>query len=172
MSKLVTREKKVAFMGCVAESETTYNRMRHFTSLSRSSNPNEYSRKYVDEAGENTDVTGYAPSIAYAFDQYIDDPVHDEIIAISDGEKVGDDAIRTIINIDFTKPGKTEGSFFAIKRDYAIIPDSDGDDENTYTYFGNFKSKSDKEEIEVTTKDNWATCEIVEPTPENKGSDI
>lgn len=87
MSKLVTREKKVAFMGCVAESETTYNRMRHFTSLSRSSNPNEYSRKYVDEAGENTDVTGYAPSIAYAFDQYIDDPVHDEIIAISDGER-------------------------------------------------------------------------------------
>ena len=71
MSKLVTREKKVAFMGCVAESKITYNRMRHFTSLSRSSNPNEYSRKYVDEAGENTDVTGYAPSIAYAFDQYM-----------------------------------------------------------------------------------------------------
>ena len=47
MSKLVTREKKVAFMGCVAESKITYNRMRHFTSLSRSSNPNEYSRHRI-----------------------------------------------------------------------------------------------------------------------------
>lgn len=165
MSKLVTREKKVAFMGCVSESATTYNRMRHFTSLGRSSNANEYSRKYVDEAGENTDITGYAPSIAYAFDQYTDDPVHDEIIAITDGEKVGSDAIRSIINVDFTRPGKTEGNFIAIKRDYAIIPDSDGDDENTYTYSGNFKSKSDMKEVEVSTKDEWLTCEIVTATP-------
>lgn len=168
MSKLVTRDRKVAFLGCISESTTTYNRMRHFTSMSRSSNPNEYSRKYIDESGENTDVTGYAPSIAYAFDQYTDDPVHDEIIMITDGEKVGDDAIRTVINVDFTRTGTTAGNFIAVKREYAIIPDSDGDDENTYTYSGNFKSKSDMEEVEVTTKDSWKTCEIVtDPAPAN-----
>ena len=44
MSKLVTREKKVAFMGCTKELTTTFHRMKHFTSMSRSSNPNEYSR--------------------------------------------------------------------------------------------------------------------------------
>ncbi|EDP11298.1 hypothetical protein [Amedibacillus dolichus] len=161
MSKLVTREKKVAFMGCTKELTTTFHRMKHFTSMSRSSNPNEYSRKYVDEKGENTDVTGYSPSIAYGFDQYTEDPVHEEIIGITDGEKVGDDAIRTIINVDFTRKGKKDGNFVGIKREYAIIPDSDGDDENTYTYSGNFKSKSDMEEVEVSSKDEWQTCEIV-----------
>lgn len=160
-TKLVTRDKKVAYFGCVNGENTIYNRMRHFTSMSKSSNPNEYSRKYVDEAGENTDVTGYSPSISYGFDLYTNDAVHEEIIAITDGELVGDDAVRTILLVDFTKQGTAENSFKAIKRDYAVVPDSDGDDENTYTYSGNFKSKSDKTEVEVTSADNWATCTIV-----------
>lgn len=161
MGKLVTREKKVAFLGCVGEdNQITYHRMRHFTSMSKSSNPNEYSRKYVDEAGENTDVTGYSPSISYGFDQYVGDAVHDEIIAITDGEKVGDDAVRKIVIVDFTQKGTAENSFKAIVRDYAVIPDSDGDDENTYTYSGNFKNKSEKQEVEATSEDNWATCSI------------
>ena len=160
-TKLVTRDKKVAYFGCVNGENTIYNRMRHFTSMSKSSNPNEYSRKYVDEAGENTDVTGYSPSISYGFDLYTNDAVHEEIITITDGELVGDDAVRTILLVDFTKQGTAEQSFKAIKRDYAVVPDSDGDDENTYTYSGNFKSKSDKTEVEVTSADNWATCTIV-----------
>lgn len=160
-TKLVTRDKKVAYFGCVNGENTIYNRMRHFTSMSKSSNPNEYSRKYVDEAGENTDVTGYSPSISYGFDLYTNDAVHEEIIAITDGELVGDDAVRTILLVDFTKQGTSENSHKAIKRDYAVVPDSDGDDENTYTYSGNFKSKSDKTEVEVTSADNWATCTIV-----------
>lgn len=160
-TKLVTRDKKVAYFGCVNGENTIYNRMRHFTSMSKSSNPNEYSRKYVDEAGENTDVTGYSPSISYGFDLYTNDAVHEEIIAITDGELVGDDAVRTILLVDFTKQGTSENSFKAIKRDYAVVPDSDGDDENTYTYSGNFKSKSDKTEVEVTSADDWATCTIL-----------
>ena len=160
-TKLVTRDKKVAYFGCVNGENTIYNRMRHFTSMSKSSNPNEYSRKYVDEAGENTDVTGYSPSISYGFDLYTNDAVHEEIIAITDGELVGDDAVRTILLVDFTKQGTSENSFKAIKRDYAVVPDSDGDDENTYTYSGSFKSKSDKEEVEVTSADDWATCTIL-----------
>lgn len=160
-TKLVTRDKKVAYFGCVNGENTIYNRMRHFTSMSKSSNPNEYSRKYVDEAGENTDVTGYSPSISYGFDLYTNDAVHEEIIAITDGELVGDDAVRTILLVDFTKQGTSKNSHKAIKRDYAVVPDSDGDDENTYTYSGNFKSKSDKTEVEVTSADNWATCTIV-----------
>lgn len=164
--KLVTRDKKVAFMGCKGEgSVITYNRMKNFTSMSKSSNPNEYSRKYVDEDGEVTDVTGYSPSYGYAFDQYEGNPVHTEIIAITDGELVGDDAVRSIVVVDFTQPGKTEGTFKAIKRDFAVIPDSDGDDENTYTYSGNMKSKSSKTNIEVSTEDGWLTCKEVVETP-------
>lgn len=163
-SKLVTREKKVAFLGCENGENVVYNRMRHFTSMSKASNPNEYSRKYVDEAGENTDVTGYSPSISYGFDLYTNDPVHEEIVAITDGELVGDDAVREILLVDFTQQGEGTEVYKAIKRKYAVVPDSDGDDENTYTYSGSFKSKSDKEEVEVTSADNWATCTIVTKT--------
>lgn len=168
MSKLVTRDKKVAYLGCVEGETITYRRMKNFTSMSKSSNPNEYSRKYVDETGEETDVTGFSPSISYGFDQYTGNEVHEEIIAITDGEMAGTDAVRTILSVDFTKPGIKEGSFMAIKRDYAIIPDSDGDDENTYTYSGNLKSKSSKTDVEVETKDEWITCEVVTPI-ENSG---
>ena len=35
-----------------------------------------------------------------------------------------------------------------------------------YTYSGNFKSKSDMEEVEVSSKDEWQTCEIVTPAEE------
>ena len=68
---LVIRSKKVAFMQCTSDKTAgTYTRMTKFTSMSRSANPNEYSRKYIDEDGQVTDVTGFSPSYAYAFDQY------------------------------------------------------------------------------------------------------
>lgn len=167
MERLVKRNRKVAFLGCVNGESVAYHRMRHFTEMSKSSNPNEYSRKYVDEDGEVTDITGYSPSIGYAFDQYEENAVHDELIAITEGEIVGTDAVRTILLVDFTRKGTKEGAFMAIKRDYAIIPDSDGDDENTYTYSGSFKSQGSKEDVEVTSADNWETCTIVDNLSES-----
>lgn len=159
--KLVTRDRKVAFLGCVSDGTTVYHRMRHFTSMSKSSNPNEYSRKYIDESGEETDITGYSPSYDYAFDLYTNDPVQEELVKIADGELVGTDAVRTIIVVDFTKPNEDNNGYSAIKRDYAVVPDSDGDDENTYTYSGTFRSKSGKEEIVVISDDpQWQTCTI------------
>lgn len=159
--KLVKRNRKVAFLGVVSDQTTTYHRMKHFTEMSKSSNPNEYGRKYVDEDGEVTDITGYSPSISYAFDQYEGNAVHQELITITDGEIIGTDAVRTILLVDFTRKGTIEGNYVAIKRDYAVIPDSDGNDENTYTYSGNFKSQGSKEEVEVTSDDWEKTCSIV-----------
>lgn len=159
--KLVTRDKIVAFLGCLsgtADNPTyTYRRMKNFTSMSTSMNPSEYSRKYVDEASETTDVTGYSPSISYAFDQFTNEPVHDEIIGISKGEKVGSDAVRPVIVVDFTKKDASDNSYQAVKRDYAVIADSDGDDENTYTYSGTFKCKGESVNVKVTSSDNWQT---------------
>ena len=164
MEKLVKRNRKVAFLGVLNGETVAYQRMQHFTEMGKSSNPDEYSRKYVDEDGEVTDITGYAPSISYAFDQYEGNKVHQELITITDGEIVGTDAVRTILLVDFTRAGKTEGSYIAIKRDYAVVPDSDGDDENTYTYSGSFKSQGGKEEVEVTSNDDFKeTCTIVTP---------
>lgn len=161
--KLVSRSRKVAFMGVFSgsggpETETFY-RMTKFTDMSKSSNPAEYSRQYVDEDGEVTDVTGYSPEISYAFDMYENNAVHKDIIDITDNEKMGDDAVRNIIVVDFTRPVEEgENQYYAKKRPYAVIPDSEGDSNDAYTYSGTFRNKGKQIEIKVETKDDWKTC--------------
>ena len=92
--KLIKRSDKVSFLGCISEGTEKFNRMRGFTTLSNAKNPTEYSRRYVDEEFETTDVTGYSPSIDFGFDQYSGDPVHDEMVEILDGEVLGTEARR------------------------------------------------------------------------------
>ena len=55
-----------------------------------------------------------------------------------------------------------EGQYHATKRVYAIVPDSDGDSTDAYTYSGNFKSRGKLEKIKVQTADNWQTVTIAE----------
>ena len=139
--KLVKRSDKVSFFGNMNTGTETFNRMRGFTTLSGSKNPSEYSRQYVDEEFETTDVTGYSPSIDFGFDQYKNDLVHDEMVTILDGEKTGTDARRNIVTVDFSQPiSGQEGAYKATKREYAIIGDSDGDSMDAYTYSGTFRA--------------------------------
>ena len=127
--------------------------------MSKSSNPAEYSRQYVDEDGEVTDVTGYSPEISYAFDMYENNAVHNDIIDITDNEKMGDDAVRNIIVVDFTRPvEEQQNQYYAKKRPYAVIPDSEGDSTDAYTYSGTFRNKGAQEEIKVQSSDGWKTC--------------
>ena len=136
--KLVKRSDKVSFFGNMGTGTETFNRMRGFTTLSGSKNPSEYSRQYVDEEFETTDVTGYSPSIEFGFDQYTDDLVHEELVEILDGEKTGTDARRNIVTVDFSQPDN--GGYKATKREYAIIGDADGDSMDAYTYSGTFRA--------------------------------
>ena len=138
--KLVKRSDKVSFFGNVSNGTETFNRMRGFTTMSGSKNPMEYSRQYVDEEFETTDVTGYSPSIEFGFDQYSGDAVHDEMVEILDSEKTGTAARRNIVTVDFSQPGESEGSYKAVKREYAIIGDAEGDSMDAYTYSGTFRS--------------------------------
>ena len=137
--KLVKRSDKVSFLGCIADGSETFNRMRGFTTLSGSKNPTEYSRRYVDEEFETTDVTGYSPSLDFGFDQYIGDPVHEEMVGILDDEKLGTEARRNIVTVDFSQEAG-EGSYKAVKREYAIIGDAEGDSMDAYTYSGTFRA--------------------------------
>jgi hypothetical protein len=137
--KLIKRSDKVSFLGCISEGTETFNRMRGFTTLSGSKNPTEYSRRYVDEEFETTDVTGYSPSLDFGFDQYSGDPVHDEMVKILDGEVLGTEARRNIVTVDFSQEAG-EGSYKAVKREYAIIGDAEGDSMDAYTYSGTFRS--------------------------------
>ena len=137
--KLVKRSDKVSFLGCLDGSTETFNRMRGFTSLSGSKNSIEYSRQYIDEEFETTDVVGFSPSMDFAFDQYTEDEAHAEMVEILDGEYTGTEARRNIVTVDFSQP-VNGGGYKATKREYAIVGDSEGDSTDAYTYSGTFKS--------------------------------
>ena len=160
---LVNRSDKGAFMGVAGAGGTlTYHRMTKFTDLGGSKNPQEYSRQYVDKSTEDTDVVGYSPTLSYGFDQYIGNPVHEDIAHIHDEELLGDATIRNIAMIDFTSEGTTEGTFKARLRPFSIIPDADGDSTDAYTYSGTCHAKDASVTGTATTLDGWATCEFTE----------
>ena len=156
--KLVKRSDKVSYFGNVSGGTETFNRMRGFTTMSGSKNASEYTRQYVDEEFETTDVTGYSPSTEFGFDQYTDDDVHEELVEILDGEKTGTDARRNIVTVDFSQPGETSGTYKATKREYAIIGDSDGDSMDAYTYSGTFRATGKRIEGTATIGNNGATA--------------
>ena len=148
--KLVNRNDKVLFYGVpdTSTGDITYKRMQGFTDLAKSHNAQEYSRRYVDEKNERTDVTGYAPSISFGFDQMSDLDVHQDLVAIIDGEAIGTDAVRTLILVDMTS--ESSGSYTGYKRNFSIIPSSEGDGTDAYTYSGEFRSNGETEVVAGT----------------------
>ncbi len=141
--KLLARSGVVAFMALPqATGDPIYKRMQGFTSLGTSKNPKEYARQYVDEEFEQTDVTGFSPSIAFGFDRYDGNDVHDFLIEIIDNDLIGNDAVVQILSVDLSKPSGMEN---ASLRPYAVISDSEGDSMDAYTYSGNFRVKGTKE---------------------------
>ncbi len=155
MSGIVARHKKVAFYGVVTTNNgtttETFKRMPKFTQLTTNKNPMEYSRQYVDEPFQETDVVGYSPSISYAFDRNRSSDVQDDIVKIHDEELIGDDAVRNIIVVD-TDTGD------AVKRSYAVIPSTEGDNINILTYSGTFKCRGEQVIGTATSSDDWQTC--------------
>lgn len=148
---------KLAFWGVKGTSTTTYHRMKGFDDLSKSMNPNEYARKYVDEEFERTDVTRYAPSIAFSLDQIKDDAVHDDIAKLSEDEVVGSAAVREIVIVDFTQAGTPTGTFKAVKREFSVIMDSESPVEELYKYTGNLKANGEVVKGTATSTDEWQT---------------
>lgn len=153
---IAPRHSVLGFYGVPGENGTfTFHRMKKFTQFSHSKNPIEYGRQYVDEPFQQTDVVGFSPQYDYAFDKHTGLAVHGDIISITDNENVGDDAVRPIIQVD-TVTGK------AIRRDYAVIPGSEGDNVNAYTYSGSMKAHGDKIIGTAASTDNWQTCTFTE----------
>ena len=151
MDNIAKRSDKIAFFEISGE-ENRFLRMRGFTEFSINKNPVEYSRKYIDEKTQRSDVVGYAPSIDYSFDRFSDNPVHKEIIGITDNETVGMDAVRKILIADMSSPGEEKE---AILREWTVIPDSEGDESDTYTYSGTLKANGEIIKGTVTSDDDW-----------------
>ena len=161
MDKIAKRSDKIAFFGIIKDGNIEYKRMRGFTELSINKNPVEYSRRYIDEKTERNDVVGYAPSISYSFDKFSEDAVHSDIISVADNELVGSDAVRNIILVDLTT-ANSDGEYPAISRRWSIIPDSEGNDTDAYTYSGTLKANGDIVKGIATSSDNWLSCTFTE----------
>ncbi len=161
MSTVVKRCKKLAFYGvpqATGEGAAyTFYRMKGFDDITTSKNPREYSRQYVDEEFEQTDVVGYNPSISFNFDRFSDDAVHSDLVEIFDHEKVGTDAIRPIIMVDMESDEKT-----AIMREFAVVAENEGSGTDLYKYSGSFRVKGEKVFGAASSADDWQTCSFSE----------
>lgn len=148
------RSDKVAFLNTSGASVSgTFARMTNFTEFSQSKNPKEYTRQYVDEEFERSDIVGYAPSISYSFDYDGENDVHSAIVAITDGEKTGEDAYVAIALVDVA-------SGDALVRVYSVIPDTEGDSVEAYTYSGTLKAVGAASEATGTVSDDGASVTI------------
>lgn len=157
---LVMRSGKISFMKLSSETGTGYKRMTHFTEMNKSMNPQEYSRNYVDIPSEVTDVTGYSPNISFAFDRYQGDEVQEDIIKVFDNEDTGTDAVREILTVDMTtKTGA--GQYKGLLRKYSIIPDSEGDGTDAYTYSGSFTSNGEQTKVDCTLNEDETEATVV-----------
>ena len=159
MTAVVKRCKKLAFYGVPVASGDgyTFYRMKGFDDITTSKNPKEYSRQYVDEEFEQTDVVGYNPSISFGFDRFLGDEVHDDMIEIFNLEKVGADAVRPIIMVDMESEGKA-----AIMRDFAVIAENEGSGTDLYKYSGSLRVKGEKVFGTCSSDDDWETCVFTE----------
>lgn len=161
MDKILKRDDKLAFMA-LEDDNSSFTRLRGFTEFSMSKNPVEYSRRYIDEKNERSDVVGFSPTISYSFDRFSDDAVHNALVEITDSEAVGSEAVRRILIVDVSCEDEQKPAFL---RNWSVIPDSEGDDSDAYTYSGTLKSNGAMTTGTAASTDNWLTCTF---TPDNE----
>lgn len=159
--KLKKRSEKLAFLEVkLGDKATGYCRLEGFTTQTFNANAKEFTRQYVDEDTERTDVTGYSESVNYNFDQYIGQPALSEIVKITENELTGTDAVRNILLVDMTS-NTSGGQYEATLRAYAIVPSSNGDTTDCMTYSGDFKSRGAKKAVKVTLDKDFENATIV-----------
>lgn len=156
MNEIMKRCKNLAFYGVPnadAEGGYTFQRMKGFDEISTAKNPKEYSRKYVDEEFEQTDVVGYTPAISFGFDRFCGNAVHDDIAEIFTAESTGTDAVRPIIMVDLT-----DESHGAVMREFAVVAQNEGDGTDAYRYSGELRAKGAVVRGTASSSDNWQSC--------------
>ena len=159
MPAIVKRAQKVSFVETTPDG--AYTRMKGFTALSISKNPKEYTRQYVDEEGEDTDVVGYSPSMEFALDQRLADVSQKPFIDVIDGEITGDGAKVNIVTVDLS----TAAPHKAVKRQYVVVAGTEGDGMEAYTYGGSLKAVAGTRVVgTATSTDEFkANCAFVPP---------
>ena len=157
---MIKRSEKLAVMEVSDGEEKVFKRMTGFTEFSLSKNPKEYSRKYIDEDMERSEVVGYSPAISYKFDADSDNSVHQYLTNVADRELLGEAAECNIIVANLSSL-EANGGAKAIMRKFSVIPQNEGDDKDTYTVSGSFKAAGTKIFGTATTTDGWQTVTFV-----------
>lgn len=145
-NELVLRCQFESYMKCGTGNAESYHLIGEgFTAFPEAKNPVEYTRKYVNDKTERTDVISYAPSISYSCDAISADPCVQKIMNITDNELLGIETYVEIINVNcWENVGSPEQSICkASKRTYAVIPDTKGDGTEALIYSGTLKAVSD-----------------------------
>lgn len=171
MSTMITRDQWRAYMDTSESGTTTpdFNLIGEgFTSFSESKNPKEYSRQYVHEKTERSDVVGFAPSIAYSADMYSGDPCVERVAKAHDEEQIGNDSHVDIVVVNMWEKG-TGDSYVAYKRTYSIIPDTKGDGSDALIYSGNLKAAGESVKGTATIDSN-GKCTFNAATAAQSGS--
>ncbi len=162
---MTERHLRVAFIGNkTGDGAISYKRLKNFTQMALNKNPQTYSRKYVDEKNETEHVTGYHPGYSYKFDVDAENAAHKIITDITDGELTGDAAVVSILVVALDKEDSTKGKFTAYARDFSVVPGTEGDDTNIYTYSGSLTSVGESVSGTATTTDGWATATFTAAT--------
>lgn len=161
-SRLVKRAELQSYMDVSATSTAQLELIGEgFTSLTETKNAKEYSRQYIHEYTERTDVVGYAPTLAYSVDAHTNNNVIAKIQKVTDEELTGSDAQVNIVSVNtFDTTGSGENVVCtAYRRKYAIIPDGKGDGTDALIYTGSFRAVGDIEKgtFNPTTKAFTAT---------------
>ncbi len=152
---MLKRSERLAFMGVVDGVDIVYKRLTGFTEFSISKNAKEYSRKYIDENMERSEVVSYSPTITYKFDYEPGNLVHELLARVAEEELVGEDALCRLVIIDVTQYNGTGTA--AVMRRFTVIPQNEGDDPDAYTVSGSLKAVGERETGIAKTTDNWKT---------------
>lgn len=141
-NELVLRCQMESYMECGSPEKAYHLIGEGFTAFPISLNPKEYTRKYVNYKTEKSDVIGYAPSISYSCDCVSDDPVVQDIVALTDAEALGTETHRNVVTVNVWE--EAEGECPAFMRTYAVIPAGKGDGTDALVYTGTMKAVSDQ----------------------------
>ena len=113
-----------------------------FTDFTENKNPREYSRQYIHESSERTDLIGFAPSVTYAFDVYDADAVQETLLEIMLSEAVGDAAAVEVVTA-FLHKNLGGSRVEAVKRSYTVCPAKLGAGNEALICSGTLKARGD-----------------------------
>ena len=124
-----------------------------FTEFTENKNPREYSRQYIHESAERTDLVGFAPSVTYAFDVFDADEVQAALMEIMLSEATGDAASVTVVTA-FLHKSCGENRVEAVRRDYTVCPAKLGAGTEALICSGTLKARGEacRGEFDITAK--------------------